>query len=376
MPAKRKRTGSSRKKPRYSGRLTYPSNRGRYIRSPYGITSVSKQLRKIPFVYAQLDPFDEMVEGVKVPDANTMPSETVAVRDEISFGPVSGFVGALAVLPHISSTFVTPSTFTASDWTWAATFGSSTNSSFRASIISQFTAIRVVAHGVRISSTLAPTAATGFAHIAVYAPACHDLTTWPFPKTISQLRNLKGYRKVTIASLTQNPLTVVNKFTSQEAFTYFAAGERNGGYNASVQDGTEAMANHWGVIFIALEGQPGANSISVENILHLESLPDMLNTNSSTPAAPPQPRVMDAASRVASQTNNTHFESEQNEVRQQAAEAVQGVYNEYIRPGIEQMGADFGQRAMQGALGAVVGAAGRAMNAGIPGVNNQYRLTN
>ena len=48
-------------------------------------------------------------------------------------------------------------------------FAGGTDVAQLANIQAASTAFRTVAHGIRISSTLAPTAATGFVHIAVYS---------------------------------------------------------------------------------------------------------------------------------------------------------------------------------------------------------------
>ena len=47
-----------------------------------GLTSLSKTIRKVPFLMAHIDPFLPVVRGVKVPDSNTMESDTALCTDE------------------------------------------------------------------------------------------------------------------------------------------------------------------------------------------------------------------------------------------------------------------------------------------------------
>ena len=220
MPRRRSTTRSSarayRRRPSYRRRpvrrrasvaRVYPRRP-----APLGLTSLSKTIRKVPFLMAHIDPFLPVVRGVKVPDSNTMESDTALCTDEYSFTITTGTnVKCAAFNPSLTSTVV-GSTEGAGAWTWAAAFAGGTDVAQLANIQAASTAFRTVAHGIRISSTLAPTAATGFVHIAVYSPSTYGATTWPFPTTLSQMRDLPFYRKVTLASLTQSPLTVVNKF--------------------------------------------------------------------------------------------------------------------------------------------------------------------
>lgn len=388
MPRRRSSTRSSvravRRRPAYRRRpvrrraplaRTYPR---RPI--PLGITSLSKTIRKVPFLMAHIDPFLPVVRGVKVPDSNTMESDTVQCSDEYSFTVTTGTnVKCVAFNPAITSTVV-PATEGAGAWTWPVTFGGGVDVAQLTNIQAASTAYRTVAHGIRISSTLAPTTATGFVHVAVYAPGTYNATTWPFPTTLSQLRDLAFYRKVTLASLTQNPLTVVNKFLDQTAFRYYDCAEATAGYTNAGRSGFQ-ITHSWATIFVAVEGAPSAsNALGIEMILHAETLSKSGATNTCSPAAPGNPGLMAAAGHMAANTTATHFESEQGSVFAQAADAVseglsagaEGV----ARWGVDQL-RNAAENSVYAGAGAVLNyAAGRIVNGGIPGVNNQNRLTN
>lgn len=344
---------------------------------PTGLQSVSKTIRKIPFLMAQIDPFLPSVRGVKVPDANTMESGTVQIQDEYTCNTVATEVNGWLFNPAITS-FAVPGTSAPGAWTWPITYGGGSDCATKAQFQAAYTATRCVAHAIRLSCLLAPTTVTGFVHVAVYAPATFSATTWPFPTTIAAMRDLPHYRKVTLASLTQNPLTIVNKFLDQTAFRYIDSMETNGGYNQSNRNSFQ-VTHSWASIIVAIEGAPTASSLGVEVIQHHETLARAGTSNGSSPAAPPQQTVMTAAANIAADAPATHFESEQGSVLQQAADAVQAG----ARAGAENvLNAALPHLSRMGENAVYVGTAAllnygaqRLGGGGMPGVNNQNRLT-
>lgn len=344
---------------------------------PTGLQSVSKTIRKIPFLMAQIDPFLPVVRGVKVPDANTMESSTVQIQDEVTLNTVTGTVNGWIFNPAVTSAFVAGTTPAANSWVWPATFGGGTDVSTLAQFQAAYTATRCVAHGIRLSCLLAPTTVTGFVHVAVYAPATFGAPTWPFPTTISAMRDLPHYRKVTLASLTQNPLTVVNKFLDQTAFRYVSSDETNGGFINAGRSGFQ-VTHSWASIIVAIEGAPTASALGVEIIQHHETLNRAGTSNGASPAAPPSPGVMNAAANIAADAQATHFESEQPTVFGQAADAVatgmQAGAENILNAGMPYL-ARMGERAMYAGTAALLNYAANRGTGGMPGINDQNRLT-
>ena len=72
--------------------------------------------------------------------------------------------------------------------------------------------MRSVAHGIKITCPLNLTTAAGYVHIASYTLNTQGKSTWALPTTVAGIQDLPGYKRVTLQSLTQNPLIVVNKF--------------------------------------------------------------------------------------------------------------------------------------------------------------------
>jgi len=352
--------------------------------APLGLTSISKTIRKVPFIMAHIDPFLPVVRGVKVPDANTMESDTALLTDEFQATITTGTnVKAYAFNPSLTACQVF-STEGVGAWSWGAAYSGYNSVNQLTNVQSSSTAYRTVAHGIRISSALPPTTTTGFLHICVYSPSTYSQTTWPYPVTIGQMRDLPFYRKVTIASLTQSPLTVVNKFLDQTAFRYSSTDETIGGFGNS-SNNMFNVTHSWATIIVAIEGAPsGTSPLGIETCVHIETIAKMGATNNSSAAAPPQPAVMDAAANVAANTQASHFESEQGSVFGQASEAIQaagGAFAAGVREGADTVAENLAHGLRNAGRNAVFLGTGAALNyvrrqaPGIPGVNNQYRLT-
>lgn len=345
--------------------------------APTGLTSLSKQIRKVPFLMAHIDPFLPVVRGVKVPDTNTMESDTALCADEYSFTITSATnVKCVAFNPSITSLIV-PSTEGAGAWTWPAAFASGVDCAQLANIQAASTAYRTVAHGIRLSCGSAPTTVTGFAHIAIYSPGTYGETTWPFPTTLAQMRDLPFYRKVTLASLTQSPLTIVNKFLDQTAFRYFDTRELAAGYTNSGRASFQ-ITHSWATIFVAIENAPASSApIGIESVLHIETIQKQGGTNSSSPAAPGNPELMAAAGHMAANTDASHFESEQGTILRQATDAV----SEGLNQGAQAVAERLAPVLRSATANAVYYGTGAVLNAVLPrvgsmNINGQARLTN
>lgn len=152
-----------------------------------------------------------------------------------------------------------------------------------------------------------------------------------------------------------------------------------------INKGMFQVTHSWATIIIAIEGAPAASiPLGVECCLHIESLAKMGATNNSSAAAPPQPAVMDAAANVAANTQASHFESEQGSVLSQASEAIQsagGAFAAGVREGADVVAQDLAHGLRNAGRNAVFLGTGVALNyvrrqaGGLPGVNNQNRLT-
>jgi len=263
---------------------------------------------------SQIDAFDPRAVGVRIPDSNATPSVGVMVSDDLALNVpgTTGFAQCFAFQPSIATTIIAATGTTASAWTWAASFGNTQSSGKATSIGTNYDLFRPVAHGVRISSSLASTAATGFVHIAVY-PSRTTLSTWDFPTSLALMADCMWYTRVTVSSLTQTPYLIQNKFLDCTAQRYIATAASNAqGDNPTAAGNTSRagvlnVANEWCTILIALEGtNPTAVAnvpVSVETLVHYEALPAPGGVQAGAPAAQYDPADLQAGAAIGAQMN-------------------------------------------------------------------------
>jgi len=338
------------------------------------------------FALAQLDPFETRALGAKIPDTNTMPSISNCDVVQTSVAPFSGAgaIAGVAFRPSYKMAVVQGTAdggFPTTTVNWGATV--STNSSDRPNlpnIVSAFEAVRPVAHAIRMSSSLPPTTASGFVHIGLsYESSYGNATsTWQFPTTVQQMTGLAHYKRVTLASLTQSPLTVINKWLDERAFQYqdptTSAFSTTGGSNET----NNAFGFSWCTIVVIVEGAPAlVSSLSCEHLLLSEGLPQKNGVIIGTPAAPNSPGTMSAVSAMVGSQDFTHTEAAQDSYISQGVQAFSAGARTAGEQVFEQvavpMAQQFGQRVV------MTGAAmlyNRVMGTGgIGGVNsNPARL--
>lgn len=301
----------------------YASRRRSYGRSTRR-RPTTRRRKTVPiskFTLAQLDPFSEKVAGVKIPDVNTQPSSTVVVEDEIALSVDAIYgSGVRMVRPTLQALYVAPSTISSpTTWSWSSGYGGTGNSSKRDTISNNNTAIRVCSHGLRITSALAPTSVTGFVHIAVVTESEFGKTTWSTPTSIADMQTSQWYKRIPLAVLTQKPFKIVNKILDHNAFRYFAP-------LSDLADTATDMTLHtsgWANILIAVTGAPiSATVLSIENIVHLETLPSPGSAQTVTPAAAASSAAVEQATNVANSSPAVHEEG--NDFMNEAVNALQG----------------------------------------------------
>jgi len=339
------------------------------------------------FALAQINPFDPKVRGVRVPDESTAPSSPFKLFDTFT---IAGATGGTPVINEAALSLFFPNAKTfrvgqaaASNSTTSITYGttwgaSDTATSKSAAVIAQYSVARPVSHGIRITSPLAPTTATGYCHVALITVDTFGAsginpdqlaTDGKLPRTVADMRELPHYRRVTIASLTQEPLTVVNKFLDTTAFRYIdvASSELIGATGGQTQ-GTFHVPQSWMAIVVMVESHnqaAGTGVVNVENICHFEGQAKVAGLNTDDSAETANPDVFDSTSSAAGKTSASYLESEKSMVT-----AV--FFNE-----VSKWFALFGRSALsysaRGAARAFVGGMyGMYQRArGIPGVNDQ-----
>nr|WAE43224.1 MAG: capsid protein [Cressdnaviricota sp.] len=307
---------------------------------------------KSKFLAAQVNPFDASVDGVKIPDSNTVQSTPVKIEDQWN-GAATDANGltAIAFMPTLVNNRVNCVANTASSWTWSAAFGGGTDSSKKQSMIDNYDLFRACSHGVRVTCSAAPTTITGNLHVAIATTSNFGQTTWTFPTNIADLSNCVGYRKFPLAMLTQQGVTVVNKFLDCTMTQYMSCS--SDGYSATGTDNTK-QTNGWAAVMIVVEGAPNNTAVlSITEVSHLEAIPKVAAIDTSTPAAPYNVETLQETSRLAGGISPAYTDAESPLHAQQADQLTGGgMWSQFsagVRSYSRRAAYGFGQRFVPGA---------------------------
>lgn len=344
---------------RYGGYRRYRRRTTRRRRTRFSVAELHQMSR---FVRAQIDPFDPSVCGAKIPDSNTYPSTPLRIDDTLTAGCDANGQQVHCFQPHLKNYMVNGVGATSTTWTWAAAFGNAVDSSKQAAVSAAYTLFRPVAHGVRISCPYAPTSITGNVHVAIVTASNFGNTTWTFPTSIASMANSMFYKKYPLAQLTQQPVTIVNKFMDCTASKYIDPA-------SSVGDGTGTnvsfQTDGWAAILVTVEGAPANSScLTIDNCLHVEAIPKDTAIDTSSPAAPFNIQEQQFVSRMAGEIPGAFSEGDRPSYLQDVIGAIeQGFtgagrhmfYNRFL-PGVSRM--------------AFAGAYYAANRYGLPGITN------
>lgn len=323
------------------------------------------------FLLAQIDPFEPRCLGAKVPDSNTIPSVSVLTTQIVTpTFAVGGNDHCVAFIPSISGGIIT-ATAGSPGWAWPV-LGTATSLDKRADYINTYELDRPVAHGLRISSGLAPTSATGFVHVAVATESFNLATNWPYATSVSEMAGYPFYKRFSLAALTQSPITAINKYVDETAFRYTGADSTNVG-NAGTME--FHVPRSWGALLVAVTGSPaGTNTqpISIELVLHTEAIPKFSAVLSGSTAAPLDNGILGATAHMVANSDFSHTEEQQDSYMNRALGAATEGLGQAGRVAFERI-------ILPGIQSAAYGVAGHAMSfgisRGISGVNsNSNRL--
>lgn len=330
---------------------------------------------------AQADPFEPKYFGGKVPDSSTLPSIALPVTYtfEMSTAATSqpNFIHGWAFQPAVyDAVYRATSGASTLNWTFnAAQFSDAPNAT---SFGTNFEAFRPVAHGIRLSCPLAPTSTTGFVHIAVATETAFTGTGSASSGTIAQLaptiQEMSGYafyRRVTLASLTQSPITLVNKWTDETAFRYTSPFARPG--RSAATDLTFNIPFQYGILLVVVEGASSSTTagsitpLQAEIALHTECIPSRSSGLIGSTAAAYSPPILTAVSSAVAQTDFSHTEDQQESFVTRFVSEVTNAMPEGTADTMYSVASNLGRFALRSAMNYGMSAMGRR---GIGGVNN------
>lgn len=176
------------------------------------------------------------------------------------------------------------------------------------------------------------------------------------------------YRRVTLASLTQNSLIVVNKYLDQTAFRYIDTGS-NEAFDAT--KGSFHVPSSWMGIMVVVEGHSaiiGQSIVNVETIGHFEGQSKFGGLNTDGAAEPGNIYVQQQSANASSRSPASFMDNSQ-EAFQRAANMASNF--------VSSAATTAGQGFATGVANAMGGAVANAMGGqGMDGVNdNPDRLS-
>lgn len=336
------------------------------------------------FVAVQADPFEPKFAGGKVPDSSTIPSIAAPVTYNRKCNSLAAsqplWAQCYAFYPSFEAEHIQALGVDATTWTWV---GATVNAHPQATNVdNQFEVYRPVAHAIRVSSPLAPTSTTGFVHIALVietgfsAAATGGSQYLQLPTTLDQMSGYAFYKRVTLASLTQSPITLINKWTDETAFRYsspFANPISTGGTGGPTMANQFHIPLSWGTLLIAVEGAststtPGSVSfVQCEVVTHIEGIPQRGSPIIGSTAAPYSSSTLNAVSQAVANTDFSHNEDQQDStISSYMTELINAAGN---NPHIRQIGERLAGMAMRGVASWAAGHVG-----GVGDVANPNRL--
>lgn len=345
------------------------------------------------FVMVQADPFEPKYFGAKIPDSSTIPSIPTPIQYNQTLQTLNtsqpAFAHAWAFYPSVSFNFITALGLNASQWSFSAASATVQSAPQSASFQSQFEAFRPTAHAIRLTCPFAPTTTTGFVHIAIATETnmtAANTNTQHYTQLAESFSAMSGYtfyKRVTLASLTQSPITLINKWTDETAFRY-----QSPVAGPAVAAGGSGGANQfqipfsWGTLLIAVEGvststTPAAIApLTAEVILHSECIPDKSSTLIGSTAASYSSSTLNAVSQAVAATDFSHTEEQQDrtignyvaEVANAAGLSPRSVRDFGIRVAGQAV-RTAAQYATSRGASAVAQAVGVRLPPGLPGVN-------
>jgi len=287
--------------------------------------------------------------GARIPDASSAPSSAFHVYDVYGFNVdhAQGDLQAIYAQPN-NKIYMTQATgVDANTVAWAAAYAGS-SSAKSASIVSNYEVLRPVAHGLRMTCPITPTTVNGFVHVALISMSTYGHATWSLPTTVGGMRELPFYQKYSLASLTQQPLVVVNKFLDSTAFRYH---DSDSDELAQSAEGEYQIQSQWMGILCMVEASTAAlaaNILSVESIIHFEGQAKYAALNSDTKC----PRMNAVISTAAQHAVSGHTAAAMQNTSEWSTRNS-GMYNTFMNSVLRAGGTAIGAAIGRGVAGSV-----------------------
>jgi len=266
---------------------------------------------KTKYLTALANPFHPNSYGIRIPDSNTVPSQSFYSLEtqQITSSATAGWATAQLYFPNLQYQGANGIGTSGTVWGWGANYLAQDfgNAQVWVNTAMNYSAIRPVAHGIKITAIQALTAITGTLHYGYGPMVVNNQVTWTGPVSIAQMQRLTGYGRVAISSLSQKPLVLVNRPLDVTSQRYVAPGDTQLG----TVDGGFDFANQWCCIYIAIEGASPVSTaiLEIDSLIHYEGIVATAGNagiiSTGQDAEPYNPTVIGAAAHMLADSSPT-----------------------------------------------------------------------
>jgi hypothetical protein len=249
-----------------------------------------------PYLIGQVDPFDPVVNGARVPDEVTFPSSTASLRLRGNLSTDANGRVARSFYPYPQAAMYTPSAISAGGTiTW--TSGTFTQVSRFSPFDLNFYQWRPVAYGLRLATPQALTAASGIVYIAVmpidWSGPFGAGGQWPLNS--ADFVDCIWHAEVPLSELASKPFTIPGRFTDPGARRYRQVSSNIPNSTTSQVEQTPGFCQ----IHILLEGAVASTSaLYFELQIHVEAIPRPVSTGADAQPSPYSPKELEAARNI------------------------------------------------------------------------------
>ncbi len=237
------------------------------------------------YIASQIDPFPIELSGVKIPDANTLPSATNRFRGVFSATADANGAYASAFRPFSSAAQVLPLNITAGTISWSG--GIPIDLNCTSTMNTNYELARTVAYGLRVKFIGSRMNSQGKVHIACVGNSYYNdaYGVAYYPTTPSQFEQCPWYTNFSLNELAEQEIVIPGRRIDDSSMRY-----RRPTRNpvTTVPDNGIEISDGWSSIVLFIEGaNPSTTVVQIEVVYHFEGLvsPTAGSFQVPTPAA-------------------------------------------------------------------------------------------
>jgi len=222
-----------------------------------------------PFLASKINPFLAAANGIRAPDEFGYPTGTAVLRTSYSMNTNASGVTAHGFMPFVSEQdYFAASTSTSTALAWS-TGGSPGAAPQNAALLNLASVYRTVSYGLRITTDLSLTSASGHAWIA-HVPL-NLAATFPyldFPISEAAVAQMPLSEKFSLVELAERPLIVPGRSFDDGVYRFRSVGSS---YETVATANALESSTGWCAIIVCIVGGPAsAAALNIEMIQHIE----------------------------------------------------------------------------------------------------------